>query len=112
MEQSRLLSQRTNAILGVSGSVEVRGEQIRAELRVVGDSLYRRVWHGWMNTSSELLANVDRKPEVGIVGLPVVTKEEVRTGTVVVDSKAKSIRFLLGKEVCVFDEAGFRFVTH
>lgn len=45
-EQQQLLQQRTNAVLGVSGTMEVKGEKIRAELRVVGDSLYGRVWNG------------------------------------------------------------------
>jgi hypothetical protein len=110
-EQTRLLQQRTNAVLGVSGTIEVGGEQVRAELRVLDDGLYGRVWHGWMNTSSELLANMDREPEEGVVGIPVVTRDEVRKATAVVDSNAKSIRFLLGNRECVFDGSSFRFVT-
>lgn len=110
-EQTRLLEQRTNAALRVSGTIEVGGEQVRAELRVVGDSLYGRVWRGWMNTSGELIANVDREPEVGVVGIPVVTRDEVRKATAVVDSNAKSIRFLLGKQECVFDGSRFQFVS-
>jgi len=110
-EQARLLQQRTNAVLGVSGTIEVGGEQVRAELRVIDDGLYGRVWHGWMNTSSELLANMDREPEEGVVGIPVVTRNEVGKATAVVDSNAKSIRFLLGKHECVFDGSSFRFVT-
>jgi hypothetical protein len=110
-EQARMLQQRTNAVLGVSGTIEVGGEQVRAELRVVGDSHYGRVWHRWMNKSSELLAHMDREPDVGIVGLPIVTMEELRTATAVVDSKEKSIRFLLGRQECVFDGSHFRFVT-
>jgi hypothetical protein len=39
-EQALLLQQRTNAVLGVSGTLEIGGEKIRAELRVVGDSLW------------------------------------------------------------------------
>jgi hypothetical protein len=95
----------------VSGTIEVGDEQVRAELRVVGDSLYGRVWHGWMNRSEELLANVDREPEVGVVGIPVVTRDEVRKATAVVDSNTKSIRFLLGKKECVFDGSHFQFVA-
>ena len=106
-EQARLLQQRTNAVLGVSGTIEIGGEQVRAELRVVGDSLYGRVWHGWMNTSAEFLANVDREPEVGVA----VTRDEVRKATAVVDSNAKSIKFLLGKQECIFDGSSFRFVA-
>jgi hypothetical protein len=64
-----------------------------------------------MNTSGELIANVDREPEVGIVGIPVVTKDEIKKATAIVDSKTKSIRFLLGKQECVFDGQLFRFVT-
>ena len=40
LQQARLLQQRTNAVLGLSGTIEVGGEQVLAELRVVGDSLY------------------------------------------------------------------------
>lgn len=110
-DQARLLQERTNAVLGVSGTIEVGGEQVRAELRVVGDSLYGRVWQGWMNTSGELLANVDREPETGLVGIPVVTRDEVRKATAVVDANAKTVRFLLGKHECVFDGQRFRFTT-
>ena len=109
-EQARLLQQRTN-VLVVSGTIEVGGELVRAELRVVGDSLYGRVWHGWMNTSGELVANVDREPEVGVRGVPVVTRDEIKKATATVDSKAKSIRFSIGKRECVFDGQRFRFVT-
>lgn len=110
-EQHRLLEERTNAVLGVIGTIEVNGEQVRAELRVVGDSLYGRVWHGWSNTSMELLAHVDREPEIGVVGLPVVTKDQVRLATAVADPTTKSIRFLLGNQECVFDGSRFHFVT-
>lgn len=110
-EQARLLQQRTNAVLGVSGTMEFGGEQVRAELRVVGDSLYGRVWHGWVNTSGELIANVGREPQVGVVGIPIVTRDEIKKGTAIADLKAKSIRFLLGKQECVFDGLRFRFVT-
>jgi len=110
-EQQRLLQQRTNAVLGVSGIMEVRGEKVRAELRVVGDSLYGRVWDGYINTSSELLAHVDREPEVGVVGLPVVKRDEIRAARAIVDPNTKSIRFLLGKQECVFDGSRFHFVA-
>lgn len=110
-EQAGLLQQRTNAVLGVSGTIEVDGKQVRAELRVVGDSLYGRVWYGWMNASSELLANVDYQPELGVVGIPVVTRDDVKKATAVPGTNPNSIRFLLGKQECVFNGSRFYFVT-
>lgn len=77
-EQQRLLSERTNAVLSVSGPIEADGESVRAELWVLGDTLYGRVWYGWRMSSMGLLANVDREPESGPVGIPIVTKDEIR----------------------------------
>jgi len=110
-EQQRLLSERTNAVLRVSGTIEADGELVRAELWVLRDTLYGRVWHGWSMSSMELLANVDREPQSGAVGLPIVTKDEIRAASAVVDVKTKTIRFLLGKQECVFDGSRFRFVA-
>ena len=110
-EQAQLLQQRTNAFLGVSENIEVGGERVRVELRVVGDSLYGRVWHGWVNTYGTLIANMDRAPEVGDLSLPVVTTDEIKKATANVDAKASSIKFLIGKQECVFDGHDFRFVT-
>ena len=110
-EQQRLLGERTNAVLGVSGTIEDNGGPVRAELRVVGDVLYGRVWQSWRMRSMELLANVDREPDTGLVGIPVVTKEEIRAATAVADPNSKTIKFLLGKRECVFDGSRFHFVT-
>lgn len=110
-EQQRLLSERTNAVLSVSGPIEADGESVRAELWVLGDTLYGRVWYGWRMSSMGLLANVDREPESGPVGIPIVTKDEIRAAVVVADPKTKTIRFLLGKQECVFDGSDFHFVT-
>lgn len=111
LEQSRLLAERTNAVLGASGVIEVNGEQVRAELRVVGDSLYGRIWHGWTMTTMELLANMDRDPKVGVVSIPVITKDQIRAAKAIADPKTQTIRFLLGNKECVFDGSAFHFVT-
>lgn len=107
--QQQLLQERTNPPIGVTSTLMVGGRQVRAELRVIGDSLYGRVWDGYMNTSSEILANVDREPETGVVGIPVVTRDEIRAGRAVVDPKTEAIRFLVGKQEWVFDVVRLQF---
>jgi hypothetical protein len=74
------------------------------------NALYGRVWRGYMLISMELLANVDREPETGLVGLPLVKTKHVRAAQVEVDPKGESVRFRLGDKMVLFDGSRFRFV--
>jgi hypothetical protein len=81
------------------------------ELRVVGDSLYGAVWNGYVKTHSELVAHVDREPEVGVVAYLLSPKTKFEQLKWSSDPNSNSIRFLLGKKECQFDGSQFRFIS-
>lgn len=109
-QQRALLAQRTNdAASRLDASIRIRDKLIHAQLRVVDDSLYGRVWIEGRNSFSELLAHIDTEPQLGIVGLPIVTTAEFRDAKVVVDNEQGCIRFILGGTVVLFDGSRFNF---
>jgi hypothetical protein len=110
-EQRALLEERTNGKrISLSGAIEVESEKIHGELVVVGECLYGNVWNGWMRRSSELIANMNREPSEGLVGIPIVTTEEIRNAKVVIEQEKGVVRFIFNNtRQCVFNGSGFRF---
>ena len=110
-EQNKLLAARTNGTeIIVSATTQINGEAIRVQLRVMEDSLFGQVWRdGWFSTGGTL-ANIDREPETGLVGIPVIAKEKVRTARVETDKHTGQVRFFLGTNQLLFDGSKLRFI--
>jgi len=105
-EQEKLLAQRRRGDdLHIDGKLPQR--QIEAQLRVVGQGLYSRVFHKRHMSSSELIAHVENEPELGVIGLPDVSVAELRAGNVVCDDR--QIRFVLKDREIVFNGSTFHF---
>jgi hypothetical protein len=107
-EQRDLLSRRGRGDeLRIDAEAPIHGVRVQAQLRVVDNGLYATLWRDGRFSLRELIAHIDREPEVGIVGLPVVTAGELRRAATVLDES--NIRFVFfGREV-VCDGSAFRF---
>jgi hypothetical protein len=110
-EQGRLLAERARgSALRVDATVPAGHERLRVQLRALDGDLYARVWRDWRFCSGELVAHIDREPTIGVVGLPVVTSDELRAAMVLAGPKPGTVRFVLKEHVIAFDGSGFSFV--
>jgi hypothetical protein len=110
-EQERLLAQRARgSALHLDAAVPAGRETLQVQLRVVDDGLCARVWRDWWGPCSvELIADIDREPEVGAVGLPVVAADELRDAKAVAGPKTGTVRFVLKRHTIAFDGNDFIF---
>jgi hypothetical protein len=107
-EQQDLVAQRGGGCeIRVDGTGQLGGQRVHAQLRAISGSLYARVWREGRRSSSQLIAHIDREPDQGVVGLPVVTAAEVRDAKVMIDERR--ITFVLKSGHIVFDGSGFSF---
>jgi hypothetical protein len=105
-EQEELWAQlRGGQQICIRGSLS--DQRTEAQLRVIDGSLYGLAWHSRHRTTRELIAHVDKEPDLGVVGLPVVSTAELRTARIATDPL--SIWFILKDRAIVFDGSGFRF---
>jgi hypothetical protein len=107
-EQRKLLAERdTPAELRVDATGELQGKPVHAQLRVMHDSLYGRIWLNGQMASGMSIARIDKRSNLGVGGLPVVTRAELRAAKAVVDEHA--IRFVLPQHEIVCDGQHFHF---
>lgn len=105
-EQQALLTQRRNGSeIRIDGSLA--DKSATAQLRVMDSYLYGNVFRGCQRSSSGTIAHVDKEPEFGVVGLPVVTTADLRAAKVVTEERR--LRFILKDRQIVFDGSEFRF---
>jgi hypothetical protein len=103
-DQQALLTQRRNG-------TEIRLEALLpdnrtlVQLMVVNGNLRGRVFSGGQLSSEQGIAHVDKQPEEGLVGLPVVTAAELRAAKVLTEKQR--IRFILKDRQIVFDGSEF-----
>jgi hypothetical protein len=110
-EQHRLLAERgTAADVHHSAVIRIDGDEVRVQIRIVGDNIYGSTWGGKTTRSREQLATVS-KQDMGIQGLPVISKAEIGSAKVVVEPEKSRVRFvLIGREL-VYDRLGFHLET-
>jgi hypothetical protein len=102
VEQSNLLAERKSAIHH-DAKLWIGKYEERVQVRVVGDCIYGSTW-----SSRELIATVNTQ-ELGVQGLPVIPREEIRNAKVVVRQDRSRVRFVLQGREIVYDESGFRY---
>jgi hypothetical protein len=116
-KQHKLLAQRDTAIHH-DATIRIDNREEHVQVRVVDDNIYGSTWH-----SSELMATT-KKQELGIQGLPIIPKEEIRNAKVVVEKAgvrpvqqgpnlivvypdSPRVRFVLRGREIVYDRSGF-----
>jgi len=102
-KQHELLAERKTAIRHDT-MVRIDNDEVKVQVRVVDDCIYGSTWGGRTAYSREPIATL-KKQELGLQGLPVIPKEEIRNAKVVVD-KARVRLVLQGREI-VYDRSGF-----
>jgi len=64
--------------------------------------------YGSTRSSRELIATLT-KQELGIQGLPVIPREEIKNAKVVVEPDNSRVRFVLHDRAIVYDRSGFHY---
>lgn len=106
-EQTRLLAARTNGTqIAVMSTTTNAGEEVRVQLRVVENYLMARIWRAGAY-SGRYIAHIDREPDTGVVGLPILSAAEVKTLTTELDPEAGNLRFMTDKHQIDFTGSEF-----
>jgi len=106
-KQRKLLADRgTAAEIRHNAMIRIDGTEVKLQVRVVDDGIYGSTWGGRTAYSSELIATL-KKQQLGIQGLPVIPREEIKNAKVVVEPAMSRVRFLLHSRDLVFDRLGF-----
>jgi hypothetical protein len=104
-QQDLLAQRRDGSELRIDGSLPE--QRVEAQLRVMDGYLYGRVWRSCQPSSGRMLAYVDKEPEAGGDGSPVVSTAELRTAKVVTEKG--QVRFVLKSQEIVFDGTNYQF---
>jgi hypothetical protein len=106
-----LLAERgTKADIHHNATIRIDGEEVRVQVRIVGDCIYGSTWGGKTARSSDLLATL-KKRDVGIQGLPVISEGEIRNAKIVVEPEKCRVRFVFQGRELIYDRSGFHFET-
>lgn len=105
-KQAKLLADRgTPAEIVHRATIRIDGREVKLQVRVIDDNIYGSTW-----SSSERIATL-KKQEVGIQGLPVIPREEIKNAKVVIERANSRVRFVLRDHDIIFDRSGFRCVA-
>jgi hypothetical protein len=102
VEQSNLLAERKSAIRH-DARLRIGNDEERVQVRVVDDCIYGSTWD-----SRRLIATL-KTQELGVQGLPVIPKEEIRNAKVVAEQDRSRVRFVLQGREIVYDQSGFHY---
>jgi hypothetical protein len=109
-EQRKFWADRTNGTeLAISATTRIAGDEVQLQLRVLDGYLYGRVWRRGRMSSGRTLAHMERQPETGIVGLPVLTATELKSAKVEVGSVSGRVRFTMRNHQILYDGKDFTF---
>ena len=76
----------------------------------MADYLLGQVWRGggW---SGGMIAHIDRDSGSGVVGIPIIAKDEVRSARLETNAQTGRVSFLLGENRLEFDGDNLRFAN-
>jgi hypothetical protein len=101
-EQQKLLAVRgTPAEIVHRATIHIDGKEVHLQVRVLDDGIYGSTWSG-----SEMIATV-KKQELGVQGLPVIPRDEIKNAKVIVEPERGRVRFGLHDGNIIFDRSGF-----
>ena len=108
-QRKLLAAQKNGTEFTINATTRISGEEVKVQLRVLDGSLYGRVWRGGRMSSGMTLANMDREPEIGIVGIPILTTTEIKNTKIEVENQTGYVRFTMKDHQILFDGEHFTF---
>jgi hypothetical protein len=101
-EQQKLLAVRgTPAEIVHRATIHIDGKEVHLQVRVLNDGIYGSTWSG-----SELIATV-KKQELGVQGLPVIPRDEIKNAKIIVEPERGHVRFVFHGGDIIYDRSGF-----
>jgi len=104
--QRRLLAERgTAAEIRHDATIRIGNDGVKVQVRVMDDDIYGLSWSSG-HSERRMIATL-QKQKLGIQGLPVIPRDQIKNAKIVCEPEKSRVRFVLRRRDLIFDETGF-----